>query len=147
MHDRRPLAVCIAVGLTASWALAQSPSETDNILTGGDARAWIKERQIQYLSKERCESGETWVFQVGGAGQTEICKEGERVSTPFSWSWVSSPAGEAHIKISDRVFVFDVRLQPSDLEGEPPILVALLRTLRSSQDEPVEEVRLEFWEQ
>jgi hypothetical protein len=146
MHDRRLLAAYIAVGLTASWALAQSPNETDNILTGGDARAWIKERQIQYLSEESCESGESWIFHVGGAGQTEICKEGETVSTPFSWSWVSAPAGETHIKIGDRVFVFDVRRQPSELAGEPPILVALLRTLRSSQDEPVEEVRLEFWQ-
>jgi hypothetical protein len=90
-------------------------------LTGGSWRAWVKTRWITILARgaPRCEQGEIWTFSRDGKGVKRTCVNGVAHEEQFTWAWVGT-------------------------EGDPPVLVTILRTLRADTITPVEEIILEF---
>jgi hypothetical protein len=115
-------------------------------LTGGDQRAWVKERGDIVLAVEEmgCVKGEIWVFEVDGGGTARICQNGRAEERPLVWVPAGIHDGLPVLELDGTSYVVDVRQQQASLPGESPVLISILRTLRTSQSEPVMEIRLEF---
>lgn len=144
-----------AVGamLLAAVLFSAQPLQADDAaarlteqLTGGAERAWVKTLWQPVLSADvaRCVEGEIWVFERHGGGMARTCRDGAVVEHPLAWAPAGTRDGLPLIELDGKQYVVDLRQQPAALEGEPPVLVAILRTLRASQIETVEEIRLEF---
>lgn len=155
---------CVAVTIAAWMALAtfgllrpllgpayaEEPVSFDpmEILTGGEEREWVATRWDWILNDEagRCTGGGSWIFRENGTGSRLVCEEGQRTAEAFNWAWQDDLGGENGLIIDRETYLVDLRQQPSELPGEPPILVAILRTPREDQGDPVQEIRLEYWE-
>jgi hypothetical protein len=114
-------------------------------LTGGAQRTWVKTRWENVLATEAsCIQGEMWVFETGGRGTTKICLNGRTEESPLIWLQAGTADGLPMIELDGKLYVVDLRQQAAALEGEPPVLIAILRTVRTNQTEPVHEIWLEY---
>jgi hypothetical protein len=92
----------------------------------------------------QCESGEIWLFSQDGNGIKKICENGVMREQKFTWAWVGTQSAAPILKVDEKQYVIEFRQLDAKVEGDPPILVTILRVQRASQGEPVEEIRLEF---
>jgi hypothetical protein len=141
-------AVLVATVLVSAQPLAadEAAARLTEQLTGGAERAWVKTLWQPVLSAEvaRCVEGEIWVFAQDGGGTARTCRDGAVVEHPLAWAPAGTRDGLPLIELDGKQYLVDLRQKPAALEGEPPVLVAILRTLRASQIDTVEEIRLEF---
>lgn len=117
-------------------------------LTGGDERVWVKTRWVQILSEEapQCEQGELWIFERNGKGTKKICENGTAREDPLEWAWVGIQDGSPILIVDDKQYVVELRKSSVGLAGEPPTFITILRSLRTTQAQLVEEITLEFRE-
>lgn len=116
-------------------------------LTGGDERAWVKTRWVPVLSEPaQCAQGELWIFDQNGKWIKKTCENGLARERELDWAWGGVQDDWPVLIVGENTYAIELRQKRSELEGEPPVLVTILRGLRTSQTEPVEEITLEFWE-
>lgn len=120
-------------------------------LTGGDERAWVKSRWEPVLaapSEEapQCVQGELWIFGQDEKGIKRTCENGFAHESEFDWAWVGVMHDLPILMVDKKEYVIELRQKRAELEGEAPVLVTILRSLRIRQIDPVEEITLEFWE-
>ena len=131
-----------------SYAADRAERDLAAHLTGESERRWVKSRweSVLAVEVEKCVEGEIWIFSEGGNGTRITCDAGLAREEDFEWSIVGSEGDLSIARVNGREYVVELRQKKSELEGEPPIFVTILRGLRADQAEPVEEIRLEFWE-
>jgi hypothetical protein len=115
-------------------------------LTGGEQREWVKTLWKIRLGKKvpQCESGEHWTFNHDGKGIKKICDNGMPRERQFTWAWVGVQGDRPVLNVDDTQYLVEIAQQKLDVEGAPPVLVTVLRTLRSRQSDPVVEITLRF---
>ena len=116
-------------------------------LTGGGERAWrTKEGWVSILNPEgpRCVRGEIWTFGHDGKGVKKTCVNGVAREQEFTWIWVGTEGDQPILKIDETRYVVKLGREKAQVEGDPPVLVTILRTPRTDQIDPLKEIELKF---
>jgi hypothetical protein len=115
-------------------------------LTGGGQRAWVKTPEEIILAKgaPQCVRGEIWTFGHDGKGGKRTCENGVVRERKFTWAWVGTQDDQTILQVDETRYIAELRQRKAKVEGDPPELVTVLRTPRTSQDTPVKEITLKF---
>jgi len=141
------IGVLSAVGSSGGESTATPTVESAmSHLTGGGQRVWVKRRWVMVLAEGApgCVQGEIWTFGQDGKGVKRTCVNGVARDEKFTWAWVGTEGDLPLLKVDEKHYVADFRHRKAQVEGDPPVLVTILRTPRTSQVTPVEEIILEF---
>ncbi|HEX9872244.1 MAG TPA: hypothetical protein VGC99_27335 [Candidatus Tectomicrobia bacterium] len=92
----------------------------------------------------QCEAGEIWTFGHDGKGVSKTCVMGLVQEQQFTWAWVGTEDDLPVLKIDETWYLAELRQDKASTPGYPPVLIMILRTLRTRPDHPVEELRLTF---
>ena len=140
--------VLFIVGSRCQESIAAPTAESVTAhLTGGAQRAWVKTtRHIIHMNTKdpQCKQGEIWTFGHDGQGMRKICENGISRQQSFRWTWAGVQDGLPILKVDEKPYTAEFRQQISQEVGHKPKLITILRTLRTSQAEPVEEITLVF---
>jgi hypothetical protein len=62
----------------------------------------------------------------------------------FTWVWVGTESDLPLLKVGETQYEVELRQREAKVEGGLPVLLTILRTLRTATDIPVDEIILEF---
>jgi hypothetical protein len=85
-----------------------------------------------------------WTFGHDGKGVKKTCVNGVAREQKFTWAWVGTESDLSILKIDETRYVTELRQEKAKVEGDPPVLITILRTLRTDQITPVQEITLKF---
>jgi hypothetical protein len=141
--------ICVLSAVGSSYGESSGTPTAERVtshLTGGSQRAWVATPWKQVLAERtpRCERGEIWTFSHDGKGVKRICVNGVARDEQFRWAWVGAEGDLPVLKVDETRYVVELRQEKANVQGYPPVLVTILRSLRTRQDDPVNEITLKF---
>jgi hypothetical protein len=88
--------------------------------------------------------GEIWTFGHNGRGVKKTCVNGVAQEQKFTWIWVGTEDDQPILKIDETRYLVKLGREKAKVEGDPPVLVTILRKPRTDQIDPVKEIELKF---
>jgi hypothetical protein len=115
-------------------------------LTGGAQRQWTITawKPVLALEGPKCVEGELWTFRHDGRWIKRTCENGMVREREFSWALVETADDQPVIEINETRYIVELRQKNATGGDASPELVTILRTLRSTQAEPVQEITLTY---